>query len=121
MDKAQALHGFWSSFGLPAYDESTVPGTAELPYITYEVSTGALDEPVMLSASIWYKSTSWAAISQKSDAIGDYVGYGGVTLPYDGGLLWIKRSAPFAQRMNDPEGSLRRIVLHIDAEYMSEN
>ena len=35
MDKQQAIHGFWSSFGITAYDENSVPDDAELPYITY--------------------------------------------------------------------------------------
>ena len=31
MDKFQAQQSFWSSFGLTAYDENTVPDDAEYP------------------------------------------------------------------------------------------
>ena len=62
MDKEQALHSFWSSFGLTAYDEGTVPDDAMTvnngKYITYNVSTAALDEPVPISGDLWYRSMS---------------------------------------------------------------
>ena len=72
MDKAQALHSFWSSFGLPAYDEASVPSgddTPQFPYITYTVATDALDGSLPLVASLWYKSTSWRDITLKSEEI----------------------------------------------------
>ena len=37
MNKEQAIHFFWSQFGLPAYDENSVPDDAQMPYITYNV------------------------------------------------------------------------------------
>lgn len=44
MDRAQAIHSFWNSFGLKAYDENTVPDNAKLPYITYEVAVSSFDD-----------------------------------------------------------------------------
>ena len=73
MDKQQALHQFWSSFGWAAYDENTVPDNAmerfDGHYITYSVVTSALDEPIPISANLWMRDTSWAAITQKANAI----------------------------------------------------
>ena len=96
-DKWTALHTFFNEFGITAYDENTVPESAEMPYITYEAQTASLGEALLLSASIWYRSNSWADISLK---------------------LWITKSAPFATRMNEPsDEQIRRIVLQITAEF----
>lgn len=120
MDKAQALHQFWSGFGVAAYDANTVPSTATYPRLTYEASMDSFDDPVYLTASIWYRSTSWAEISQKAQEISESIGMGGVTIPYDGGMLWVTRSAPFVQRLNDPDDSMiRRILLSVACEYLS--
>ena len=116
-DRWTALNSFWNSFGLHAYDENTVPDGAELPYITYEAATSQLDDPVYMSASIWYKSNSWAEVSQKAEEISNYI-EGGAGVQYDSGRLWIRRGVPFAQRMSEPTDPLvRRIVLQIFVEY----
>ena len=51
MTAEQTLHSFWSSFGLTAYDENSVPDDAVLPYITYSVSYDSFDNNVSLTAS----------------------------------------------------------------------
>lgn len=128
MDKAQALYNFWSSFGLPAFDEQTVPDDIPegLPadtwdhYITYETVMDSLGNAVPLTASLWYRSTAWDEITQKAQEIADYIGQGGVLVPYDGGSMWIVRGTPYAQRITDPnDDSIRRIYMNISAEYLS--
>ena len=57
-DKWQALYQFWSSFGIPAYAENSVPEEAEMPYITYEGEVGNFDKVLSLSAQIFYYDTS---------------------------------------------------------------
>ena len=121
MDKYQALHSFWSGFCLVAYDENTVPATAEMPYITYQAVGDTFDGNVLLSASVWYHSMSWEAISQKVEEISGAIGLGGSMTSYTGGALWVKRSSPFAQRMSDPDKNIRRILLSVEVEYLSEN
>lgn len=125
MDKSQALQEFWSSFGLQAFDEySAYDERMNLPanYITYEVQTSNLGDPVSLTASLWYKSTSWAAITEKADAIAAYIGYGGKIIPVTGGYLWVKLGSPFAQRMPvDENDNIRRIILNIEADFLTAN
>lgn len=122
MDKAQALHQFWSSFGLTAIDEySAYDSTIDLPsnYITYEVQTSNFGDSVALTASLWYRSTSWAEISQKADEIAEYIGWGGKIILIDHGYMWIKLGAPFAQRMSDEDDSIRRIYMNISVDFLS--
>lgn len=120
MNKAQALNAFWNSFGVRAYDESTVPDDATLPRITYDVVESSFgDEPAM-NASIWDRSTSWKTVEELKNAISDEISYGGRTIPYDGGMIWLKKASPFAQRMRDSDDTIRRIVLTVTAEYISE-
>ena len=116
-DKWSAIHTFWNSFGLPAYDENTVPESASLPYITYAASVAGLDESVYMTASVWYKSNSWAEISRKTEEISDLIG-GGYGVGYDGGRMWVVKGAPFGQRMfEQTDKEIRRIVLQITAEF----
>lgn len=120
MDKEQAVHEFWSSFGLMAYDENTVPDDAVMPYITYSVSTGRLEDVLPLNASLWYHSTAWDDISIKSNEIADYIGYGGRILPLDTGYMYVVMGTPFSQRMSDsPSQDIRRIYINILVEFFT--
>ena len=119
MDKGQAVQFFWEGFGLPAYDANTVPPSAEMPYITYEVATGKLDDRLPLTASLWYHSMSWDDISGKAAQIAQHIVDAPKPLKIEGGYLWIVQGTPFAQRMSDPEDSVRRIVLNIQAEFIT--
>lgn len=124
MDRYQAVHEFWSSFDLPAYDETTVPtgeDAPDFPYITYAVSIGALGDYISLSASVWYKGNSWHAISKKVDEIAEKVASRGFyKMELDDGYLWLTQGTPFAQRMSDPEDDqIRRYYLQLDAEFLT--
>lgn len=119
MDKIQTLHAFWSGFGLKAYDETSVPDEAQLPYITYEVSNDEFGNSLLQSASIWYRSSSWAAITEKEQEIADFITRGGRMLKYDGGAMWLQKSTPWAQRMSEPSDEMiRRIVLSVSVEFL---
>lgn len=116
-DKWVALNTFWNSFGLKAYDVYTVPDNAQMPYITYEASIGDLDEKIPLLASLWYYSTSWVDIDEKSESISNLIG-SGMGVPYNGGRLWVTKGAPFAQRMDEPGSDFtRRIIMNIEVEF----
>jgi len=123
MKKEQAIHQFWSGFGLKAYDEQTVPtgdDAPAFPYITYEVITDSLGYPVALTGSLWYRSTSWTDITAKKDKIAESIGYGHKTIKIDGGYMYLTRGTPFAQRMGDEnDNMIRRIYIQINCEYLT--
>lgn len=119
MDKMQALHSFWSSFRWKAYDENSVPDTAQFPYITYEASTDFFGNELALTASLWDRSTSWASVTEKEKEIADDITRGGRFVLYDGGGFWIKRGNPWAQRMSEAsDDAVRRIVLNTSIEFI---
>lgn len=120
MDKAQAIDYFWNSFGIPAYDENTVPQNAPMPRITYSVATGSLEDVINLNASLWYRSSSWKEISLKAKEIEMRLGlHGGEILDLDDGKLWLVKGVPFYQRMNNPDDSIRRIYINVQAEFLA--
>lgn len=123
MDKAQALYSFWSGFGLPAYDASSVPtgdNAPDFPYITYFVATDSLGYPTALNASLWYRTSSWTAISQKAEEIAQAIVTMRKPISIEGGYVWLVKGQPFAQRMNDPtDDMIRRMYLNVTAEYLT--
>lgn len=118
MNKEQALHKFWSSFEIPAYDVNTVPDKATYPRITYNVSVNGFGEQTALFGSIWSKSTSWEEITNIANKVANRLAEGGQNVRYDNGMIWIKRGSPFMQRMGDPDDTIRRIVINIEVEYL---
>jgi hypothetical protein len=126
MNKASAIHNFWSGFGLTAYEENTVPSADDsenapaFPYLTYQVATGDIGVEIALSASLWYRSSSWLDVNNKARQIEKKIGQGGIVLPCDGGAMWIKRGTPFAQNMSDPDDdAIRRKFINISVEFFT--
>ena len=119
MNKDEALHAFWQSFGWTTYDENTVPENAEMPRLTYNVVLASFNEPQAMTASLWDRTRSWQRISDKAAEIGREIGRGGIMLPIDDGAIWIKRGDPFSQRVSDEDDTIRRIIINIEAEFIS--
>ena len=120
MTKAAAIYQFWSGFGLTAYEENTVPTDAAFPYVTYQLVTDSFDREIPLTASLWYRSESWAGINAKTEAISQKISRGGKINACDGGAIWLKRGHPFAQNMGDESDDLiKRKYLNITAEFMT--
>ena len=122
MTKGQAIQAFWESFGLPAYDETTVPDDAPLPYITYSVHTGSMDDLCIVNASLWYKSYSWKEISEKTEEIARaIVKMNPPSVKIDGGRFYITKGLPFAQRMREEnDNTIRRMLLNVNYEFLTE-
>ena len=125
MTKEQALHSFWSSFGLTAYEENSVPSgenKPDLPYITYSVSTDSFGNDVPLSANLWYRGTSWSTVNDKAAEISAAITSGGKLLDCDGGCIWVKRGTPFAQNMSDSiDDLIKRKYINITVEFLTVN
>ena len=120
MTKAAAIYQFWNSFGLTAYEENTVPHDAAFPYITYQLVTDSFEREIPLTASLWYRSESWAGINAKTEEISQIIGRGGKIIHCDGGAIWLKRGQPVAQSMGDESDDLiKRKYLNITAEFMT--
>lgn len=120
MNKAQAINEFWNGFDLPAYDENTVPDDASLPRITYSVVEDNWESTCQISASLWYRGTSWAEIEAKKDEIAKALSRGGIVKKIEDGFVWIKRGEPFSQRMGDEDDTIRRIYLITQVDYLTE-
>lgn len=125
MTKAAALYQFWTQF-LTAYDENSVPtgddsdDSPEFPYCTYQVVTDSFGGEVALSASLWYRSTSWTAANAKAEEVSQKLGRSGIILPCDGGAVWLKRGQPFSQSMGDESDDLiKRKYLNVTAEFLT--
>lgn len=123
MTKAAALYNFWSGFGLPAYEETSVPtgdDAPDFPYITYQVVTDSFGGDIALTASVWYRSESWLQINAKTEEIAGHIGRGGRVIPCDGGAIWLKRGQPFAQSMGDEaDDMIRRKYINLTAEFLT--
>lgn len=118
----QTIHNFWSSFGVTAYEENSVPtgnDAPPFPYITYSVATSDFGREILLTGSVWTRSTSWISATSIAKSIFDYVGLGGRYLKCDNGVIWLKRGAPFAQSMGDPSDDLiKRKYINLTAEFL---
>lgn len=118
MTAEQAIHSFWSSFDLTAYDENSVPDDAVLPYITYSVSYDSFDNNVSLTASAWDESYSWVRLTNIAHSIDQYIGNGGKILKTDNGGVWIRKNSPFYQRTGTEKDNVKRILFNVLAEYI---
>lgn len=122
MTKSAAIYRFWSSFGLNAYEENTVPTDAVFPYVTYQLVTDSFDREVAATASLWYRGESWTDINAKTEEIAKDIGLGGKIIKLDGGCIWIKRGHPFAQNMGDESDDLiKRKYLNLTFEFFTAN
>lgn len=120
MTKAAAIHSFWSSFGLPAYEENAVPQDVEFPYLTYTVVTDSFGVQTALTANLWYRSSSWTAINAKTEEISTAISRGGIILPCDGGAVWLQRGSPFAQSLGgEADELIKRKYINITAEFFT--
>lgn len=126
MTPEAAIYQFLSGFGIPAYASSSVPDQdgpewQGFPYITYDLVIGEWGElEVNMPVNVWYRTDSEAQPNAKVREIFNAIGMGGVTLPCDGGMLWVKRGAPWAQAMTveGEDESIKRRYVNINIEFL---
>lgn len=133
MNKQQAYNKFWSSFGLLAFEENSVPedsviealikggaAASKYPYITYQVITDDLDHPIYPTASIYDRSTSWERADKLANTISATITKMG-TIKLDNGRMFITKGNPYAQHMpEEGDRTIRRIVLNLAIEFFTE-
>lgn len=105
---------------MPAYDELSLPDNAQLPYITFQVITGDIEQALFPTASIWYHGSSWAAIDAKLAEIAAAIEDAGPLPLNDGGYMYITKGTPFAQRMADEtDPNIKRYILNLAVEFFT--
>lgn len=118
MNAEQAIHSFWSSFNLIAYDQNSVPDDAQLPYITYSLSVDTFNNTVLNTINIWYRSTSWINVTNKAKEIINTITDGGISIPTDNGMIRMNLGNPIYNRMGDENENIKRIRINIETEYI---
>lgn len=115
--KIAAIQNFLSSFGLPTYEEYSVPEDAVMPYLTYSIVTDYFATETPLQVNLWYRTTSNSIPNAKANEIGDALS-GGKILSCDDGGIWIKRGSPFCQNMIDEDNSIKRRYINLITEFI---
>ena len=121
MTPEAAVYTFLSSFGIPAYAASSVPDQATFPYLTYDLVVGEWGQPeVNMPVNVWYRTDSEAIPNAKVREISQAIGMGGITLPCDGGMLWVKKGSPWAQAMTveGEDEKVKRRYININIEFL---
>ena len=124
MNRREALHNFWSSFGVEAYEQNQVPMDSKgepqvsFPYITYESKVAGWDEPLTLSVTIWDDTGNRRRLDRISRTIEDFI-RPELNVSYDRGMyrIWIGNT-PFSQDDGDPDPKILKTILTINIEFM---
>lgn len=107
---AAALKIYFSSFGLPAYSNDSVPDGVDLPYITYSNRFPEWSAKASLDVRVWARSTSNSMIMQKADQITGDIGLH-KQIPLEGGHIDIWPDSQQAQIMVDEDPEIRYAYL----------
>lgn len=121
MTIAAALYEFFSSFGIDAYPNNSVPDKAKFPWLTYEATLGNWgDAPVSIGVNLWYHTESEAVPNAKVKQISDAIGNGGVMLKCDDGAIWVKRGEPWCNSLaNENDSTIKQRALNITLEFLT--
>ena len=119
MQKATAaIKTFFSSFGLPAYQEGTVPDDVTLPYIVFSLSSPEWNQKASMYAMVWDRTKSNAGITRIADQITAAIGER-KKIPLDGaGYLVIWPETPLIQIQVDGDFRYAYINLSINSYHL---
>ena len=120
MTPEAALNTFLGGFGIPAYAGTAVPSDTAFPYLTYDLVVGEWGGgEVNVPVNVWYRTDSEAEPNAKVREIADAIGLGGVTVPCDGGMLWLKKGSPWAQAVREEgDEKIKRRYVNVNIEYL---
>lgn len=119
MTPEAAVYTFLSGFSIPAYASSSVPDQAQFPYLTYDLVLGEWEQgEVNMPVNVWYRTESEATPNAKVREISQAIGRSGVTVPCDGGFLWLKKGSPWAQSVvvDGEDEKVKRRLLNVSIE-----
>lgn len=104
---------------MPAYEENSIPKTATLPYITYEVVIGELSEfSTAMVAHIWDKTNGLKFLNSKADEIGEALL--NTRLSCDEGYIKLYRGEPFSNNVADSEdNTIKGKYMNITADFIT--
>ena len=117
MNKYQALYEFYNTFGIPAYEENSVPEDAELPYITYPLTEPEWSEQSSFYCQVWYPKKKLADLLAKADEICTAIGTM-KEFEQEGGYIVLYPSTPLIQILSDEMTQSAYINLSINAYHM---
>ena len=122
MTKGAALQSLFDGI-MTSYAASSVPENAKLPYLTYDFITSAWDGgEVGLTVNMWFRTTSEKEPNAAVDKLSKAIGLGGVQIPCDDGVIWLKRGSPWAQSLTDEtDKTIKRRYINVTAEYFTIN
>ena len=125
MLKEQALYNFFSGFGVPAYEEHSVPTGDDrpaYPYITYEMRTDLFGDCDTASTfSIWDNASTWSRLITLVNTISADIGRWGKVLKCNNGYILICRDIPFAQADAEQDTSIKRELCSIKLRYYTND
>lgn len=120
MTQEAALHQFWNSFDIPAYNSVNVPDDATYPYIVYDMASGLWDDLAFPNISIWYRGNALTLLHNKVREIAETLKDGGTRIQCDGGMMWITAGTPWCNYMTDPEDDqIKRAVLNVNINFVT--
>ena len=102
----KGLKKFFSQFGT-AYIETSVPESAEFPYITYKCGSEDWKNKALISCSIYSKSSSYLELSEIAEKILDSARDGAI-INIDGGYLCIFLGEPEFQIVPNTDYNIRQ-------------
>ncbi len=118
----EAVYCFFSSFGIPAYEENQLAVKPELPYITYSDVSGCFyDGGLSAHAQIWYKDNfDWQGADAICNLISERVGGSGAVIPCEGGGIFIRRSRPFSENLTEKsDKTIRKKQVNLIFEFIT--
>ena len=102
----KGLNKFFSQFGT-AYIETSVPESAEFPYITYKYGSEDWKNKALISCSIYSKSSSYLELSEIAEKILDSARDGAI-INVEGGYLCIYLGEPEFQIVPNTDYNIRQ-------------
>ena len=127
MTPEAAIYQWLSGFGVPAYMSSSVPDQDSplwqgFPYIAYDLTIGNWGGVVVnMPVNLFDRTDSEAKLNAKVRQISEALGIGGVTIPCDGGMLWLKKGSPWAQSLSieGEDEAVKRRYININIEFLT--